>query len=59
MKNRIFRKEWIEQFEELKNSVNGQFGEEGSRNLKEKISKLASYHYNKKKFILLGEDRMV
>ena len=57
MKNRSIRKGWIEQFEKLKNLVKVGFGEEGSRNLKEKISKLASYHYNKKKFILLGEDR--
>ena len=58
MKVKSFRKKnWLEEFERLQNIVKERFGEDTFRNLREIISKLATYHYNKKKYILLGKDR--
>jgi len=57
VKHKKFRKTWLEAFESLKNKALNEFGDEGFRNLKEKISKLATYHYNKSKYILLGQDK--
>ena len=57
MKDKNFRKSWIEEFETLKNRVLEEFSEEGFRNLKDCSAKLATYHYNKKKYMLLGTER--
>ncbi len=57
MKQPIFRNSWLEAFEGLKKRVVSGFGEDGFRLLKESIAKLASYHYNRKSFMLLGEER--
>jgi len=59
VKYETFRKSWIQQFENLKNLVIEEYGEEYFRNFKEIISKLATYHYNKKKHMLLGKEREV
>ncbi|MEA2037895.1 MAG: hypothetical protein U9O94_10395 [Nanoarchaeota archaeon] len=57
MKKENFRNNWIEEFESLKNLVIKEFSEDGFRNLKENSAKLATYHYNKRKLMLLGEER--
>ena len=57
MRLQSFRKSWLEAFERLKNRVVSEFGEDGFRLLKESIAKLGTYHYNKKKFMLLGDER--
>lgn len=57
MKKEKFRKNWIQEFEEFKKLVLERFEDEGFRNLQKIINKLATYHYNKKKYILLGEER--
>ena len=57
MKERRIRKDWLETFEWLKSGVVSEFGEEGFRLLRENIAKLGTYHYNKNKFLLLGEEK--
>ena len=57
MKDGNFRNSWIEEFESLKNLVIKEFSEDGFRNLKENSAKIATYHYNKRKLMLLGEER--
>lgn len=57
MKKEVFRKNWLEEFESLKNLILEQFGEDCFRNLQEIMPKLATHHYNKNKFMLLGEER--
>ena len=57
MKELRFRKNWIDEYEKLKTLIVGAFGEDGFRSLKKIISKLGTYHYNKKKYLLLGEER--
>ena len=47
----------LEEFEHLKKLVLNSFGDESFRNFMKKLPKLATYHYNKRKYILLGEDR--
>ena len=59
MKCKNFRNNWLLEFERLKNLVLEEFGEDGFRNLKEISSKLATFHYNKKKLMLLGEERKI
>lgn len=59
MKSKKFRKDWIEEFESFKKLVLESFGEDCFRNLKKNISKLATYHYNKRKSILLGKERQL
>lgn len=58
MKVKTFRKkDWLIEFYRLKEIVKTHFEEDGLRNLKEIISKLTTYHYNKRKYILLGQER--
>lgn len=57
MKQQSFRKNWLETFEKLKNRVVSEFGEDGFRLFKESIAKLGTFHYNRKKFLLLGDER--
>lgn len=57
MKEQRIRKDWIERFEGLKSGIVCEFGEDGFRLLKENIAKLGTYHYNRRKFLLLGEEK--
>lgn len=57
MKKEFIRKNWLIEFENFKNLIAKEFGDEQVRNLREIMPKLSSYHYNKKKFVLLGEER--
>lgn len=57
MKHTNFRNSWLENFESLKKALVSRFGEDVLRLLMDNISKLATYHYNKKKYILLGKEK--
>ena len=57
MKEQRIRKDWLERFESLKCGVLLEFGEDGFRLLKDSIAKLGTYHYNKRKFLLLGDEK--
>lgn len=58
VKGNIFRKSWIEEYEQLKKEVGVRFGEEYVRNFSKIISKLAQYHY-KKKGLILGKEKEI
>jgi len=57
VKNEKVRNGWIEDYQTLKDRASERFGEEGVRRLQEIISKLATYHYNKNKYLLLGREK--
>ena len=59
VKETIFRKSWLEEFESLKNQIKERFGEESFRNLSEIVSKLATYHYHRNKYLLLGKEKQI
>jgi hypothetical protein len=55
VKEANFRKNWLVEFESIKNEVSVRFGEEYFRNFSKIISKLARYHYQKD-FLILGKE---
>jgi len=59
VKERIIRKDWLVEYETLKNTVLERFGEETLRNLRTILSKLGTYHYNKNKYMLLGKEKLL
>lgn len=51
------RKNIFEELENVKKLVRVHFSQEDIRDICPLLSKLATYHYNKRKFILLGKER--
>ena len=59
MKERNVQKDYFRRLEKLKKELYSEFVWVESRDLCEVMSKLGHYHHNKKKFILLGEYRVL
>ncbi|MBD3303680.1 hypothetical protein GF343_00915 [Candidatus Woesearchaeota archaeon] len=57
MKQKIIRKNWLEKLEQVKNLISEQWQETDFRNLAMLMGKLGTYHYNKRKIMLLGKER--
>ena len=57
MKERNVQKDYLRRLNSLKKRLCNEFIWLESRNLCEIMGQLGHYHYNKKKFILLGENR--
>ena len=58
MKDKNFRKSWIEEYEQLKKEIGVRFGEEYVRNFSQIMAKLGQHHY-KKNSLLLGKEREI
>ena len=53
------RKNWIEKLDEVKKLLQNSFPNLEMRNMQDKMSNIAHYHYNKKHSMLLGEDKKI
>ncbi len=56
MKHKNMHSSFLKKLEELRNLLEKSFPDEDMRNIK-MMSKIAHYHYNKKRFMLLGTER--
>ncbi len=52
-------KSWIEKLDQVRNLLQEAFPEFDMRNMQERMSKIAHYHYNKRNSMLLGQDRKI
>ncbi|MCF7861093.1 hypothetical protein K9M79_02520 [Candidatus Woesearchaeota archaeon] len=59
MKHENSRLSYIEGLKTVRNLVESRYPDVSGRLFDEMLSKLAHYHYNRKKFILLGQEREV
>lgn len=59
MKKRIMQKNFVEKLVELRKKVSVRFPSVDMQNLVKIIGRLGHYHYNKRKFILLGNERQL
>lgn len=59
MKHENSRLSFVESLKTVRNLVESRFSDVNGRLFDEMLSKLAHYHYNKKQFILLGQERDV
>ena len=57
MKDRIVQKNFVENLSSVRKSLSVRFPTLDMQNLTKMMGRLGHYHYNKKKFILLGEER--
>jgi len=56
VKHKNMHSSFLKKLEELRNLLEKSFPDEDMRNIK-MMSKIAHYHYNKKRFMLLGTER--
>ena len=54
-----WRKSWIEKLDEVKKLLQNTFPDIEVRNMQDRMSNIAHYHYNKRHSMLLGEDKKV
>jgi len=59
VKHENSRLSFLEKLDSARKLVEGRFPQLTGRHLDEMMSKLAHYHYNKKQFIVLGQERDV
>ena len=53
------REMWIKKVNKLKFLLEKEFPELDARNMHEKMSKIAHYHYNRKNSLILGQDKKI
>ena len=57
MKERIMQKNFVEKLSTLRKILSARFPSINMQNLVETMGKLGHYHYNRKKLIILGDER--